>query len=248
MLQSIAEYYRVLQNVTEYYRVFLAHLLGPIFGLVNSWSHNAQLSQLDLFFFLRLIWFVTQSTFGLVLQLHSQVTEPEFVRFCVLDPELGDSVVRIFRAVIRENNFDGLLAHLFKNILSLWMIEVMWSFVSESWSFLFERWTSGIFFQQTKPPKVKIYVVPSTNPCIGELTKIHMSKDGMFWQGSRAPLNVYILKSQNVLEGSLLGQTERDNVWDCHQPFTSEGRDGIEISCQFNCRFSMFSSVYILWT
>ena len=34
VLQSIAEYYRVLQNVTEYYRVFLAHLLGPIFGLV----------------------------------------------------------------------------------------------------------------------------------------------------------------------------------------------------------------------
>ena len=27
-------YYRVLQNITEYYCVFLAHLLGPIFGLV----------------------------------------------------------------------------------------------------------------------------------------------------------------------------------------------------------------------
>ena len=36
MLQSIAEYYRVLQNVTEYYRVFLAHLLGPILGLVQK--------------------------------------------------------------------------------------------------------------------------------------------------------------------------------------------------------------------
>ena len=34
VLQSIAKYYRVLQNITEYYRVFLAHLLGPIFGLV----------------------------------------------------------------------------------------------------------------------------------------------------------------------------------------------------------------------
>ena len=34
MLQSITEYYRVLQSVTECYRVFLAHLLGPIFGLV----------------------------------------------------------------------------------------------------------------------------------------------------------------------------------------------------------------------
>ena len=32
--QSITEYYRVLQSVTECYRVFLAHLLGPIFGLV----------------------------------------------------------------------------------------------------------------------------------------------------------------------------------------------------------------------
>ena len=34
VLQGIAEYYRVLQNVTEYYKAFLAHLLGPIFGLV----------------------------------------------------------------------------------------------------------------------------------------------------------------------------------------------------------------------
>ena len=49
VLQSITEYNRVLQNITEYYRVFLAHLLGPIFGLVflyfsvklkrNSGSH-----------------------------------------------------------------------------------------------------------------------------------------------------------------------------------------------------------------
>ena len=34
VLQSITEYNRVLQNITEYYRVFLAHLLGPISGLV----------------------------------------------------------------------------------------------------------------------------------------------------------------------------------------------------------------------
>ena len=34
MLQSITEYNRVLRNIREYYRVFLAHLLGPIFGLV----------------------------------------------------------------------------------------------------------------------------------------------------------------------------------------------------------------------
>ena len=34
VLQSFAEYYRLLQNITEYYRVFLAHLRGPIFGLV----------------------------------------------------------------------------------------------------------------------------------------------------------------------------------------------------------------------
>ena len=145
------------------------------------------------------------STLGLVLHLHSQVTEPEFVRFCVLDPELGDSVVRIFRAVIRENNFDSLLAkmtiplarnsatqHLFKNLHSLWIIEVMLSFVSESWSFLFERWTSGIFFQQTKPPKVKwIYLMPLIISWVGELTKIEMSKDGMFWQGCRTPLMLH---------------------------------------------------------
>ena len=34
ILQNVSECYRVLQSVTEYYRVFLAHLLGPIFGLV----------------------------------------------------------------------------------------------------------------------------------------------------------------------------------------------------------------------
>ena len=34
VLQSIAECYRLLQSITEYYRVFLAHLLGPIFGLI----------------------------------------------------------------------------------------------------------------------------------------------------------------------------------------------------------------------
>ena len=28
------EYYKVLQSIIEYYRVFLAHLLGPISGLV----------------------------------------------------------------------------------------------------------------------------------------------------------------------------------------------------------------------
>ena len=34
VLQSVTECYRVLQSVTECCRVFLAHLLGPIFGLV----------------------------------------------------------------------------------------------------------------------------------------------------------------------------------------------------------------------
>ena len=37
VLQSITEYNRVLKNITEYYRVFLAHLLGPISGLVFNW-------------------------------------------------------------------------------------------------------------------------------------------------------------------------------------------------------------------
>ena len=32
--KSITYYYIVLQSVTECYRVFLAHLLGPFFGLV----------------------------------------------------------------------------------------------------------------------------------------------------------------------------------------------------------------------
>ena len=37
-LQCITKYYRVIQNITEYYRVFLAHLLGPISGLVCHWQ------------------------------------------------------------------------------------------------------------------------------------------------------------------------------------------------------------------
>ena len=34
VLESVTEYYRVLQSITGYHRIFLAHLLGPIFGLV----------------------------------------------------------------------------------------------------------------------------------------------------------------------------------------------------------------------
>ena len=34
VLQIVTECYKVLQSVTECYRVFLAHLLGPISGLV----------------------------------------------------------------------------------------------------------------------------------------------------------------------------------------------------------------------
>ena len=47
VLQSIAEYCRVLQSITEYYKVLqciiktnLAHLLGPIFGLVLIVLHR----------------------------------------------------------------------------------------------------------------------------------------------------------------------------------------------------------------
>ena len=41
MLQSITECYRVLQSVTKYHRVLVAHLLGPISGLVTTdWKIN----------------------------------------------------------------------------------------------------------------------------------------------------------------------------------------------------------------
>ena len=36
VLQSVTEYYRVLQCITKYYKANLAHLLGPIFGLVSK--------------------------------------------------------------------------------------------------------------------------------------------------------------------------------------------------------------------
>ena len=35
MLPFVTEFFRVLESVTEYDRVFLAHLLGPISGLVS---------------------------------------------------------------------------------------------------------------------------------------------------------------------------------------------------------------------
>ena len=61
VLQSSTEYYRVLQNVTdcyrlkqsiaEYYRVFLAHLLGPIFGLIYQMVMEKH-GDMDLFEFI----------------------------------------------------------------------------------------------------------------------------------------------------------------------------------------------------
>ena len=53
----------------------------------------------------------------------SEVSEPEFVRACSLDGELGNTAVSIYRGFIG------------------------------CWSFMYERWESGAFFTQTKPPK-----------------------------------------------------------------------------------------------
>ena len=36
VLQSVTDYHRVLQSTTDYYIVNLAHLLGPILGLVRD--------------------------------------------------------------------------------------------------------------------------------------------------------------------------------------------------------------------
>ena len=49
LLQSISN--RVLQNITEYYRVFLAHLLGPIFGLIYQMVMEKH-GDMDLFEFI----------------------------------------------------------------------------------------------------------------------------------------------------------------------------------------------------
>ena len=56
--QSITEYYRLLQSITEYYRVLqsiesitktnLAHLLGPIFGLVGGYSEFLEVTMMFL--------------------------------------------------------------------------------------------------------------------------------------------------------------------------------------------------------
>jgi len=63
----------------------------------------------------------------LVLQGKTEVDMQEFVKICLLDKTLGDTVLKIFRAVI------------------------------STWSFIFERWSSGMFFVQTKPPKGKFW-------------------------------------------------------------------------------------------
>ena len=47
ILQSITENSRVLQNIKEYYRVFLAHLLGPISGLVSLDPLTSQPTEYD---------------------------------------------------------------------------------------------------------------------------------------------------------------------------------------------------------
>ena len=60
----------------------------------------------------------------------SEVSEPEFVRACSLDGELGNTAVSIYRGFIG------------------------------CWSFMYERWESGAFFTQTKPPKGKQRSLP----------------------------------------------------------------------------------------
>ena len=70
VLQSIAGYYRVLQSIIECYRVFLAHLLGPIFGLVF------------LFFILSLCLFIF-SFFRLSVFCPSVFCLPVSLSFCL---------------------------------------------------------------------------------------------------------------------------------------------------------------------
>ena len=71
----------------------------------------------------------------------------EFVKICLMDKTLGDSVLKIFRAVIS----------------ALWQAKsfalTLMSHCQHlgTWSFIFERWSSGMFFVQTKPPKGKFW-------------------------------------------------------------------------------------------
>ena len=51
VLQSITEYYRILQSITECYRVFLAHLLGPISGLVLHRAMEIREKWISFYFF-----------------------------------------------------------------------------------------------------------------------------------------------------------------------------------------------------
>ena len=55
VLQGITEYQRVLQSITEHYRVLqsikktnLAHLLGPIFGLVGGYGEFLEVTMMFL--------------------------------------------------------------------------------------------------------------------------------------------------------------------------------------------------------
>ena len=208
---------------------------------------------------LLLIWWVTHSTLGLVPHLHSQVTEPEFVRFCVLDPELGDSVVRIFRAVIRENNFDSLLTkmtiplarnsatqHLFKSLLSLWMIEVMWN-LSQSLGVSCLSDGPLVFSSSRRSPQRWKYIMPSTIFGVGDLTKIQMSKDGMFWQGCRAPWMFTSSSHKMSLKGPFwdkLSETTFETATN-HSPAKEETVSKYHVNLIFG---SACLALYILWT
>ena len=83
-----------------------------------------------------------------MLQGKTEVNMQEFVKICLMDKTLGDSVLKIFRAVI-----SALLQNL--NVWSK-LILCLCSHVG-TWSFIFERWSSGMFFVQTKPPKGKFW-------------------------------------------------------------------------------------------
>ena len=71
----------------------------------------------------------------------SEVSEPEFVRVCILDQELGTLVTKIYRWAVTGRQ---------QTLETGWWL-VCRAFIG-CWCFMYERWESGAFFTQTKPP------------------------------------------------------------------------------------------------
>ena len=127
---------------------------------------------------------------------HTQVTEPEFVRFCVLDPQLGDSVVRIFRAMIR------------KHFATQYIVKLNTS----------EKTKHGIFLATARS---QFFLTKTIFQSLGASCLSAGRPVFFFNRRSHQRWANISVQQIDVLEGPILGQVERDNLWDGVKPLSS---------------------------